>query len=50
MSISGSKREEIRQILEDASVAPIPKKETRYIKDRIGQALLKHFSRKKTGH
>ena len=48
MSISGSKREEIRQILEDASVAPIPKKETRYIKSRIGQALLKHFSRKKT--
>jgi hypothetical protein len=50
MSISGLKREEIRQILEDASVAPIPKKETRYIKSRIGQALLKHFSRKKTVH
>ena len=50
MNLSGSEREEIRQILEDASGSPIPKKEPRYIKSKIGQALLKHFSRKHTVH
>ena len=50
MNLSGSEREEIRQILEDASAAPVPKKETGYIKSRIGQALLKHFSKKRTVH
>lgn len=50
MNLSGSEREEIRQILEEASAAVKPKKEPRYIKSRIGQALLKHFSRKRTVH
>ena len=50
MNLSGSEREEIRQILEDSSTASITKKEPRYIKSRIGQALLKHFSRKRTVH
>ena len=50
MNLSGSEREEIRQILEEASAASIPKKEPRYIKSRIGQALLKHFSKKRTVH
>ena len=50
MNLSGSEREEIRQILEEASAAPIPKKEPRYVKSRIGQALLKHFSKKRTVH
>ena len=50
MNLSGSEREEIRQILEDASAPSIPKKEMQYIKSRIGQTLLKHFSRKRTVH
>jgi hypothetical protein len=50
MNLSNSEREEIRQILEDASASSIPKKEPQYIKSRIGQALLKHFSRKRTVH
>jgi hypothetical protein len=50
MNLSGSEREEIRQILEDASGGSIPKKEPRYIKSRIGQALLKHFGKKRTVH
>ena len=50
MNLSGSEREEIRQILEDASGSSTPKKEPRYIKSKIGQALLKHFSRKHTVH
>jgi nucleoid DNA-binding protein len=50
MNLNGSEREEIRQILEEASAASIPKKEPRYIKSRIGQALLKHFSKKRTVH
>ena len=50
MNLSGSEREEIRQILEDASATSIPKKEPRYIKSKIGQALLKHFGRKRTVH
>ncbi|MCG6982471.1 MAG: PilZ domain-containing protein [Deltaproteobacteria bacterium] len=50
MNLSGSEREEIRQILEEASVAPLPQKEPKYIKSRIGQALLKHFGKKRTVH
>lgn len=50
MNLSGSEREEIRQILEEASTAVKPEKEPRYIKSRIGQALLKHFSKKRTVH
>ena len=50
MNLSGSEREEIRQILEDASGNSTSQKEPRYIKSRIGQALLKHFSRKRTVH
>ncbi|MEJ2428462.1 MAG: PilZ domain-containing protein [Deltaproteobacteria bacterium] len=50
MNLSGSEREEIRQILEDASGSSTPKKEPGYIKSRIGQALLKHFTKKRTIH
>jgi hypothetical protein len=50
MNLSNSEREEIRQILEEASAEVKPKKEPRYIKSRIGQALLKHFGRKRTVH
>ena len=50
MNLSGSEREEIRQILEEASAAPLPQKEPKYIKSRIGQALLKHFGKKRTVH
>ena len=50
MNLSGSDREEIKQILLDASGAASPKKEPKYIKSKIGQALLKHFSRKRTVH
>lgn len=50
MNLSGSEREEIRQILEEASTAVKAEKEPRYIKSKIGQALLKHFGRKRTVH
>jgi hypothetical protein len=51
MNLSGSEREEIRQILQEAtSAAPTTKKEPGYIKSKIGQVLLKHFSRKRTVH
>ena len=50
MNLSGSDREEIKQILLDASDAVKPEKEPKYIKSKIGQALLKHFSRKRTVH
>jgi hypothetical protein len=50
MNLTGSEREEIRQILEEASAAPPPQKEPKYIKSRIGQALLKHFGKKRTVH
>jgi hypothetical protein len=50
MNLSGSDREEIKQILLDASGAANPKKEPKYIKSKIGQALLKHFTKKRTIH
>jgi hypothetical protein len=50
MNLSGSEREKIREILEDASAASIPEKKPQYIKSRIGQALLKHLRRKRTVH
>jgi len=50
MNLSSSEREEIRQILQEASTTAKPKKEPSYIKSRIGQALLKHFGRKRTVH
>ena len=50
MNISGTAREEIREILQDASGTANPEKEPRYIKSKIGQALLKHFTKKRTIH
>jgi hypothetical protein len=50
MNLSGSEREEIRQILEEASVAGKVEKKPSYIKSKIGQALLKHFTKKRTVH
>jgi hypothetical protein len=50
MNLSGPDREEIKQILLDASSTANPKKEPRYIKSKIGQALLKHFTKKRTIH
>jgi hypothetical protein len=50
MNLSGPDREEIKQILLDASGAVSPKKEPKYIKSKIGQALLKHFTKKRTIH
>ncbi len=50
MNLSGPDREEIKQILLDASGAANPKKEPKYIKSKIGQALLKHFTKKRTIH
>jgi hypothetical protein len=50
MNLSGPDREEIQQILQDASGAVNPEKEPKYIKSKIGQALLKHFTKKRTIH
>ncbi len=50
MNLSGSERDEIRQILEDASGVRKQAREPKYIKSKIGQALFKHFSRKRTVH
>jgi hypothetical protein len=50
MNLSGPDREEIKQILQNASGAANPEKEPRYIKSKIGQALLKHFTKKRTIH
>jgi len=50
MNLSGSERNEIRQILEEASDVTGENKEPRYIKSKIGQALLKHFTKKRTVH
>ena len=50
MNLSGPDREEIKQILLDASGTENSKKEPRYIKSKIGQALLKHFTKKRTIH
>ena len=50
MNLSGPDREEIQQILQHASGAVNPEKEPKYIKSKIGQALLKHFTKKRTIH
>ena len=50
MNLSGPDREEIKQILLEASGPANQKKEPRYIKSKIGQALLKHFTKKRTIH
>jgi hypothetical protein len=50
MNLSGPDREEIKQILLEASGAENPEKEPKYIKSKIGQALLKHFTKKRTIH
>lgn len=50
MNLSGPDREEIKQILLDASGAANPEKEPKYVKSKIGQALLKHFTKKRTIH
>ncbi len=50
MNLSEPDREEIKQILQDASGAANPKEEPKYIKSKIGQALLKHFTKKRTIH
>jgi hypothetical protein len=50
MNLTGSVREEIRQILHDATGAVRSENEPRYIKSKIGQSILKHFSRKRTVH
>jgi hypothetical protein len=50
MNLSGSDREEIKQILLEASGAANPKNKPKYIKSKIGQALLKHFTKKRTIH
>ena len=50
MNLSGSARKEIREILQDASTPVAAEKEAKYIKSKIGQALLKHFTKKRTIH
>jgi hypothetical protein len=50
MNLSGSERNEIRRILEEASDVTGEDKGPRYIKSKIGQALLKHFGKKRTVH
>jgi hypothetical protein len=50
MNLSGTDRDEIRQILKEASGVAEQKKEPKYTKSKIGQALLKHFTKKRTVH
>ena len=50
MNLSGSVKEEIKDILQEASEVAAAKKEPKYIKSKIGQALLKHFTKKRTIH
>lgn len=50
MNLSGTAKEEIREILQDASGPTTAEKEPKYIKSKIGQALLKHFTKKRTIH
>ena len=50
MNLSGTAKEEIREILLDASGPTTAEKEPKYIKSKIGQALLKHFTKKRTIH
>lgn len=50
MNLSGTDREGIKEILLEASGAVTSKKEPKYIKSKIGQALLKHFTKKRTIH
>ena len=50
MNLSGSEREEIRQILKEASGEAKAESQPKYIKSKIGQALLKHFTKKRTIH
>jgi len=50
MNVSSNEREEIRRILEEASAVTEQKQEPKYVKSKIGQALMKHFSKKRTVH
>ena len=50
MNLSGSAKEEIKEILQEASEAAMANKEPKYIKSKVGQALLKHFTKKRTIH
>jgi uncharacterized protein (DUF1499 family) len=50
MNLSGTAKEEIREILQNASGPTTAEKEPKYIKSKIGQALLKHFTKKRTIH
>ncbi len=50
MNLTGTVREEIRQILQDASAVAGIEKGPKYIKSKIGQTILRHFNRKRTIH